>query len=712
MEMTITIGKRMAAVALGVFSLFAGPVGAWEYYPGLAAPGVNGIVVGDFDGNGKPEAVVTDDTRYDNWDTGSRLLTLLAADSAGRLDIRGVVMLPVDSIERPIVWGRPGLGDRLVVSARTGSSIGQILVMGGVPLQVLRTIDIPTVQRVVAVADVDADGQPEIVALTGSSFWSPLYPTILDYATGSVKWMSSEPASDVVVGQFDGDAALELVLASTPGRVIDGATHAVEWSYAGGFGERLLIGRFGNDDKLGFATVANSRDRVQVFRSQPYSPVSEIKANIPSGVGSMATVRMTPSGADQIAIGNASWQKLVTIFDPRSGAELLSVDGQQSYFEVNAIAASDLDGDGRSELVIGSREISALRVVDLGTLQDDYVKKGAYGSYSAVARGDLQGNGGDQVAVLYRSGGSYDRGANVFVLDSGSGSLLRSREGIFTSYSSSGVRIAIGQLDTDAQKEIVLVGAEYNDGMVVAIDGNTLEEQWRVNKCSGSISPVGSNSPTGLALIDVNGDGKDDVVVTTYDGRIVVLNGINGGVLWQSITLSGATAASLATFRAPGGAPRAVVGRGAALYVFDLASHLLVTSMSTSASVIGVWQWGNGDACRIAALDAASVATLYRCDTLAVAGQQLLPQGTEFMRPLDAQGSRFIGAADAYLYEVTPDGTAIPTKGPIGRQLGSGNQGDVRVEPDGQHFDVTIGSDYMVTRIRVGRDAIFANGFD
>lgn len=705
----MTLGKGMAALVAAMVATAVPEVHAWEQYLGTQRASLDGIVVGDLDLNGKAEAVVTcgRDSQYSY--CSSNLMALLDADSTGRLDVRSVIMLPVTTMGPPIIWSRPAYVDRVIVPVETSTADAQVLVMGGIPLQVLKTIPTPMLQRVIAIADVDADGEPEIVALTSQGRWSPSYPSILDYQTGAVKWVSPTAANDVVVGQFDADAALELVVASTPGQVIDGATHAVEWSYAGGFGYRLLAGRFGAGEKMGFAAFPTS-NRIQIFQSQPYSPISEIVP--PSSVTTAAVIRMTPGGADQIAVGNEYGSNSVTIFDPRSGTTLYKINDRD---DIAAIGAGDLDGDGRIELVYGGRSLTGsvdyLKAVDLGSSATDYFREVAYGPFSSLARGDLEGSGGRQIALLNPGSRYSSPGLAVSVLDNDTGAILRSRASVTgDSYSGRSPRVAVGQLDADAQEEIVIASDEYYDAVVVAIDGRTLAEQWRVGPGTSG-RPLGSYTPNGLGLVDVDADGKADVVVGTDDGRIVVLNGRNGAVLWTSITLPGYQPSALEVFRTEAGSPRAVVSRGTGLYLFDLASHLLVASVNVAGNVSAVRQWGGGAACRIAAMDEAAVVTLHRCDTLAMVGQQLLPEGSIFFRPLDAGGNHLLAAANGYLHEVGGDGRAAIVSKPLGRIVGTGNQGVVDIGPAGR-ADVVIGSDYMVTRIQVTSDKLFADGFD
>lgn len=704
MGMTMNSRRTLAATAL-VAMLHVGTAVAWEDYPGFLGPGYAGISIGDFDGDGRPEAAVSGYSDLAHSASGSSLLAVLGTDAAGTLVVRSISMLPALVSGHLAAAPREGRSDRLAVAVGDGIAT-QILILGGVPLRVLRTIEAPMIRAVTAVADVDADGRLEIVALSSTGSWNSLYPVVLDYETGALEWVGSAAAEDVAVAQLDDDAALELILAATPGRVIDGATHAIEWSFPSGFGSSILVGHFGVDSSVLFATSSPSRGTVQLFQSQPYSPVSEFAVD---GGNAVALARLTPDGEDQIVAGNGEWGSIV-VYDPRTGQRLLTIPDPE--YGVAAVAVDDIDGDGRSELVystgLNTTGEDILHAVDLGTLASDYSRSDEPGPHSALTRGDLQGGGSDQVAYLTFSSESGYGGPNLHVLDALTGKRLRSREHVMQSWSPTLPLVRSAQLDADAPAEIIVAGEYMYSGLVAVLDGTTLEDQWRVGE---SDSILDGDAIRALGTIDVNGDGTQDVVVASWDARIFVLDGRDGTVIWQSITLNGDTPPALATFR-ESGAPRVAISRGNGLYVFDLASHLLVADAKTPGNIIGLWQWGEGSACRVAALDEGATVTLHRCDTLALEGQRRMPEGTVFFRPLDAQGNAFMAAAGAYLYEVAADDTATPMAGPLGYQLGAGNQGDVRASADGQHFDVTIGSDYMVTRIRVGRDAMFANGFD
>lgn len=695
---------KIKAAMCAVFALAASnaqcATSLWESYPGFQAPGHAGILIGDFDGDGRSEAAISGYSASVNSTNGMRLLAVLAADSSGALDVKTISSLPMQSFSgmfRPAP--REGMADRIVAVLNSGNgATTQIAILGGVPLRVLHTIPAPNIYSVAGVADVDADGQLEVVALSGSE-WSEKFPVILDYSTGAVQWVGDAAASDVGIAQLDADPSLELVIAGTPGRIIDGASHQVEWSWPSGFGESILVGRFAADPAtMTFAISRRWSGYVQVFRAQPYSPISEFPVE---EVGAIAVV---PMGAlDQIAVGGGQWGN-IKVHDPRTGSVVFSA--ANTGYGFYAIAGGDFDGNAGVELVYGSSDV--LRVLDLGTEQEKYSRFAEVGPHSPLARGDFAGGGSDQVVYLAaNASGSIYSASTLRIVDAASGRTLRSRENVVGSWSGGISRLAKAQLDADQQQEIILAFTVMQTPTIAVIDGVTLAEQWRRDGFSLSSAMISS-----LELMDVNADGVSDIVLALSTGRIHVLNGLNGVSIWQSVTILGNIAPSIAVFTTASGAPRIVMGRGEGLYVFDPVNGLAITAVKTSSTITAIHRWGTGDACEVGALDQQGMLTVYTCADLGFKRQLQTPVGTRFFRPFDAHATRFIAAAGHLLYEVQAGRAPAIVSGVLGDEAGSGNLGSVIPNPDGKSADVVIGSMHMVTRLRVESDGLFAHGFE
>src|SRR5690606_15589190 len=198
--------------ALCLFS--AGPATAaeWESYPGFFGPGHAGIAIGDYDGDGTTEAVVTGHT-VDWYYSGTQLLAVLSGNASGDVRVREVTVLHGVLMGSVIAAPKEGQEDRLVAVVSGDFPGRRILVLGDVPLRILRTVEVPLIGRAIAVTDVDGDGEADIVALT--DVVGAGRPIVLDYQTGATKWTGKETVEDIGVAQLDGDAAGELILAGT-----------------------------------------------------------------------------------------------------------------------------------------------------------------------------------------------------------------------------------------------------------------------------------------------------------------------------------------------------------------------------------------------------------------------------------------------------------------------------------------------------------------
>ncbi|MBK6376960.1 hypothetical protein [Dokdonella sp.] len=699
--------RIMFSAWIAIGCLASGWASAWEDYPGFLSPGYAGIEVGDFDGDGSREAVVTGYTGY-SWLEMETMLAVLAPGGPGQpLEFQHITRWPTQFKGTLVAAPPDGAADRMAVISGEGAT-SQILILGGVPVQVLRIVQAPYVSALSGIADVDADGLMDIVALTTINGGWTRYPVVLDFADGAVKWTSAAAATDVAFGQLDGDAALELVTAATPGQVVDGVTHAVEWTYAGGFGERVLVGRFGTGPAIGFVSISRWSGLAQVFQSAPYSPVSEFDVD---EVATARIVRLADDGPDRIAIGNGQWGS-VTVRDALSGQALITLPNPEHG--VSAMAVGDVDGDGHFEMLWGSGLTSSgadvLFAVDLTTLSEDFRQGDEQGPYSALARGDLDGNGSDRVAYLTVSANSGYSGSVLRILDADTGQRLRERINVLDSWGGVPPVLAVGQFDADPQEEILVAGGYLYDGNVALLDGVTLEDQWRVDR---NLPAFNGYSVHALALADVNLDGVPDAVVATGAAKLVVLDGRNGNLLWQSVTISGSPYPALVALPVLANrAPLIALSKGQGLYLFDLETHLLVDSISTKADIAALRQWGTEADCRLAALGADAVIGVYSCNSLDLLNEQIAPPDTAFLYPLDADGTRYLVAAGSKFYRIDADGNATAISRDLGRLLNAGNSGIVTPGPNNAYFDVIAGSTYMVTRTRIGEDIIFVGNFD
>jgi hypothetical protein len=197
-------------------------------------------------------------------------------------------------------------------------------------------------------------------------------------------------------------------------------------------------------------------------------------------------------------------------------------------FKPSGLVAADLDGDGRTELLVASR----VGLFELAYAGGGYAQRWVYpftaaaGDLTAVAAADVSGDGLPE--IFFSTVGSSGAPDGVVVKLDGA----TRRETARTSLACSDLKVA--DLDRDGALELVClsrIGSYYTtDGKVVVLDAATLAFKWE----TGTIS-VGSN----LAVGNVDADPALEIV--TAGGY--VFDGATGANQWASATPFGALVA-------------------------------------------------------------------------------------------------------------------------------------------------------------------------
>jgi hypothetical protein len=190
-----------------------------------------------------------------------------------------------------------------------------------------------------------------------------------------------------------------------------------------------------------------------------------------------------------------------------SGDGAFSAEAEYAAGDGAVVAIGDLDGDGRQDVVTANYNASTVSVL-LGTGGGKLADKTDYATVSnpaGVALGDLNGDGQLDIAAV---GSSLMFPAMV-------GVLLGIGGGRFAAQADYGVGIdprglAFGDVNGDGRLDLVVANAGYmtNSSSVSVLLG----------KGDGTLAakvdyPTDSRShPTSIALADLNGDGKLDIV--------------------------------------------------------------------------------------------------------------------------------------------------------------------------------------------------------
>lgn len=345
---------------------------------------------------------------------------------------------------------------------------GVLRIISGKDGRELRTLGHPDLRvspmAEIAIADLDADGAPEIIAVASGG-----HHLLAVSATGAIKWRTQLPKRNgggwPTVADLDGDGAPEVVL----GNWIFSNTGVLKSSDPSGYdGDNNL-----NSNRFGFNALVRSAAAVDLDLSGTQSIVVGASAYSASGA---LKWRNTSVGEGLVAIGN---------FNEDDYPEIVVVHGSPS------VPRPSIQGFGYVSLLnrLGQRIWGP---VQLPELFNDGI-----GGPPVIA--DFDGDGSPDIGVAGRS---------RYTVLSGDGVILWEKSGFFDQSSQTGS--SLFDFDGDGKAEIVYADQRHLRAMA-ASDGRFLF-------ATPNSSATNAEYPL---VVDVDDDGHADVVVASNDWPVV-----------------------------------------------------------------------------------------------------------------------------------------------------------------------------------------------
>ncbi len=370
--------------------------------------------------------------------------------------------------------------------------------------------------------DLDGDGHAELLITNPADLF-------VLRGDGKLQWtLPGAGGDDLVIGQMDGDPSLEIAV--TTGAVIDADSHAVQWTWADGFGVQVESADIDGD------------------------------------------------GLEEL-IAAERWY-FVWSFDVDRQLPKWSIPMD----DIDAIWVGDVDADSRPELVVGEGQWGSILAFDTVTQTRKWEIRNPDHGVTQVAVGDPDSDG--QLEVLWGAGATSSGPDRLFVADIAS----RTIEWQHVELDPPFIGPSFGDVDGDGAPELVVATFEsesgYCSGRILVFDPTTL-------RLRATSPPVAENDAwTGihdLILRNVDDDPALEIVVATddpYDGLVEIydFDGRDNGLsrAWTNATQpDGAPFYSVeiadvdldGTLEVVAGGGREHTGAdGVFLYVYDLAT--------------------------------------------------------------------------------------------------------------------------------------------
>ncbi|MFD0893627.1 VCBS repeat-containing protein [Luteolibacter ambystomatis] len=473
-----------------------------------------------------------------------------------------------------------------------GYNDGTVLAYDPVTFELVKTVQIPvgfsTTPRGMQIADVDGDGLPEIVAQTSSAL------SVYD-RNGVLLWTTSLSPSgttwDIAVGQVDDDPAKEIVLSS--GRVIDCATHAIQWTRPSDWPtwSQLVLADAngdGRDEVYSFVTQASSYgfsaadvQENRLLINQPRS--SAVKSLTIADIDDTPGLELLIGDAEGISgysLNGGSFAFDFGIYVPDGGAESI-------------LAGRDVDGDGVKDLLVSPNGSSVgdfpFLLVRGDTLAGRWAGNTLLGSpFLPPVVGDITGDGIPEII----GASSYSFHGNVVVFDCQSLEILATSDQLPSADSNFGITsVKLRDVDGDGTKEIVITGDHASQGDISILHyepgSRTFHKIW-----SNPDKPADA-SYTNAEIVDLDGDGRLEVVAVNKGGdgsRVSIIDYTTGTVEWRSPILGtdtkGFTCMEIGDVDGDGAPEVVLCGTGNGLAVVDLVARSVELSVGGGVSAL------------------------------------------------------------------------------------------------------------------------------
>jgi FG-GAP-like repeat len=284
------------------------------------------------------------------------------------------------------------------------------------------------------------------------------------------------------------------------------------------------VADFNADGRPDVAAMNGDSGTVSVFLRQPgggFTQESGSPFTVGGGLSNQVVGDFNGDGRPDIATGGFTTGVVSVLLRQAAGGFVAEGQGTTLGARVGAVAAGDFNGDGKLDLAATQWDNGQLTILLRNSTNDGFTpgRTAATGANPrAIAVGNFDGTGGLDLAVTNNN--NNGAGSVTILLGAGDGSFAV------------GGTVPVGT----APNGIVAadVTGDGRTDLAVANSGSSTVSILAGNGAGGFADEAGSpiavsTTPIGLAVTDVDADGRPDVAVATYANAVDILRRNAGG---------------------------------------------------------------------------------------------------------------------------------------------------------------------------------------